>query len=118
MNNISIDCLEYLIKGLNCHYEKNFIITEEKDGKYIISEKDNNLNNEIQLVLSQKPGQIKFVVTNFDDSKKDAFLKIFEKFSPKIVDKFLEMTLSDNLPCSLTGNMVEIICNFMSSNFS
>jgi len=110
--NISIDCLKHLVEGLNCHYKKDYVVKETKEGKLVIVENGLDLGTGMQLVLSQKPGQIKFTIENFDESKKDTLIEIFKKFSPKMVGKVLEIALSDNILCSGMGSFVEIICNF------
>ena len=110
--NISIDCLKHLVEGLNCHYKKDYIVKETKEEKLVIVENGHNLNTGMQLVLSQKLGQIKFTIENFDESKKDTLFEVFKKFSPKIVGKGLEIALGDNILCSGVGSIVEIICKF------
>jgi len=111
---ISKDCLEHLVKGLNCHYGKQFSI-EEKNGKFFIKKEGDSIDS-VQLILSQKPGQTKFIIENFEDNRLESYIEILANFSPKIVEKFLEITLSDNMGCSFMSTIIEIICKVMKNS--
>ena len=115
---ITKPCLEYIVKALNCEFGKNFKIKKVKDKFIIVDEK--NLENYIKsLHLEIKNGnELKIFIKNVEEENILTKLQnTLQKYAPKIIEKGLEITFSDDKVCSITGILADVFCKFIKINF-
>jgi hypothetical protein len=114
---ISKICLEHIVKGLNCSTSSNLKVIENKDGIFIIDEKDSeDIKNKLHLKINQDNNELKISIANYNTQFENEYKKLFDKsllFSSKVVNKVFELVTSDDTLCTSISMITEAVCKFI-----
>ena len=114
---ISKICLEHIVKGLNCSTSSNLKVIENKDGIFIIDEKDSeDIKNKLHLKINQDNNELKISIANYNTQFENEYKKLFDKsllFSSKVVNKVFELVTSDDTLCTSISMITEAVYKFI-----
>ena len=110
-------CLEHIVNGLNCSTSSNLKVVENKDGIFIIDEKDSeDIKNKLHLRINQDNDELKISVVKYNPQFEKKYQELFKKsslFDTEIVKKVFELVTSDDTLCTSTSMITEVICKFI-----
>ena len=110
-------CLEHIVNGLNCSTSSNLKVVENKDGIFIIDEKDSeDIKNKLHLKINTDNNEFKISISNYNTQFENQYKELFDKsllFSSKVVNKVFELIISDDTLCTSTSMITEVICKFI-----
>jgi len=78
------ECLQKIVDGINCHYERELFVIDSKDNKFIIVNNLNDYITKLHISLKQLDDTIELSIHNYNEDKESKIKTVLNKFTNTI----------------------------------